>query len=161
MTKASTFVRSWLGLPNRFYGTLFQDCYISIEPEKLIHIVLKNIEDNTNNDVFTTLKNNNNFLHSKTLEYNTVFTFKIPIDKENDFDNFVIGRYSKLSNSAKELIIMSHEGMKNIKNLAVILYPEKRHRDALSQKLDFQIKDDAEIYDKPDLTKELLPEIYK
>jgi hypothetical protein len=161
MTKASTFVRSWLGLPNSFYGTLFQDCYISIEPEKLIHIVLKNIEDNTNNDVFTTLKDNNNFLYSKTLEYNTVFTFKIPIDKENDFDNFVIGRYSKLSNSAKELIIMSHEGMKNIKNLAVILYPEKRHRDTLSQKLDFQIKDDAEIYDKPDLTKELLPEIYK
>lgn len=160
MTKSSTFVRSWLGFSNSFY-TNFNDCFISIEPEKLIHIIINKSKDNNHEEVFNKLIENRYFLYKKDLDFLCVFTFKVPDNKEQDFDNFVLGKYSQFSNSAKELIIMSHEKMDNIKNLAVILYPEKRHRDALGKALNADLKIDAEIYSKPDMTKELLPEVYK
>ena len=162
MTKSSTFLRSWIGFPNSFYKDVFHDCYISIEPEKLIHIVLKKQENNQHEEVFNKLKENKYFMHSKDItSHLCVFTFSIPEDREEDFDKFVIGRYSQFTDSSKELILMSHEDMKNVKNLAIILYPEKKHRDALASSLNAEIKSDAEIYSKPDITEELLPESYK
>ena len=162
MTKSSTFLRSWIGFSNNFYKDVFHDCYISLEPEKLIHIVLKKEEDNKHEEVFNKLKENKYFMYSKDItSFLCVFTFSIPEDKEDDFDKFVVGQYSKFTDSSKELILMSHENMNNVKNLAIILYPEKKHRDALASSLGAELKSDAEIYSRPDITEELLPESYK
>lgn len=157
MTKSSTFVRCWLGFSNTFYNGLFHDCYISIEPEKLIHIVLKKDDSQQYEEISQQLKDHKWFLKTQTTGDYVIFDFEIAEEREDDFDKFIVGQYSKLSDSAKELILMSHEKMDNIKNLAVILYPEKRHRDMLSQALDFELNPNAEVYDRPDITKELLP----
>jgi hypothetical protein len=160
MTKASTFVRSWLGFANSFYDGMFHDCYISIEPEKMIHIVLvEKKEDKQYEEISNKLKEHSWFSNLRPSDGFVIFDFDIPEDRIDDFDNFIKGKYSKLSSSAKELILMSHENMDNIKNLAVILYPEQKHRDQLAQLLNDDISPEAEVYDKPDITKELLPQI--
>lgn len=156
MSKSSTFVRSWIGFDNAFYGRLFHDCYISTEP-KTIHIILKKYEDITEVEEakIEALRDNHLFKSEEEYHGNLIMNFDVPEDKIGDIDSFLSGSYSKLSDSAKELIIMSHSNMKNIKNLAIILYPQREHRDKLSKILDYELPENAEIHDKPVLEEEL------
>ncbi len=156
-TKASTFVRCWIGFSNEFYNGFFYNCYISIEPEKTIHIILKKpIENNKEfSDIMDSLRSNRHYREENESGALLIIDFNIPEDKEEDFDNFILGKYSKFSETTKELIIMSHADIRNIKSLASILYPTQKHRDELSKKLDFDLPSDAEIHSKPDMVKEI------
>jgi hypothetical protein len=158
MTKSSIFVRSWLGFPNSFYNGLFNDCFISIEPTKMIHIVLNKPTTEEHSSIVSELQEHRFFADSKVLDdEKIVLSFNLDEDYDDDFDNFIKGKYSQLSDSAKQLIIMSQVSHENIKNLAVILYPEDRHRKKLSEKLGMELPDDAEVYDRPDIEKEIIP----
>jgi len=138
----------------------FINCYV----DKDYHIYLifevdKDFEQLTQG-IFTYIKEDNEYLLETTMnndEY--IFKFRIPQECEKDFDMFMKGSYSNFSILHKNKLLLYFQD-KPIKqgrlvNVANAIYPENFKRLQIAKELDVDVSLIHEVFDPPNLDKEL------
>ena len=86
--------------------------------------------------------------------YYVLFVFNVPVKFQNDYINFIKGKYSKLSPELKENILKFH-GEDNNSSIGQILYKSKKRRLRLEEAVGESLPIDAELLDIPDLNIEI------
>lgn len=155
-TKACQFIRPMLGHSPMFYGPRFYNCYVSTNPST-IHIVFKKpLPDEHYNYTLEVLRFDDHFIEEVNYGNYLVMSFKVPEIFEDDFYQFLDSKYSKMSDFYKEEILSLHISWRQVyRNLSDILYPQKKHREAIENRLDVTLEKDAEIFDRIEFSEEL------
>ena len=86
--------------------------------------------------------------------YFTLFVFDIPTDFLEDYQNFCLGKYSKLSATLKDKIFKFHQADAN-SVLGQILYKSTKRRLRMQESLGIEISPDAELLSLPTLDQEV------
>lgn len=79
-----------------------------------------------------------------------MFVFKVPEEYQEDYNNFLQSKYSKLSDNYKKKII-SYHGATNSKNAAFlesILYKHPERRKLVEERIGRKLRDDNELSEK-------------
>lgn len=155
-TKSSDFIRHLLGYSLSFWGTDYYNTYIDPE-EKYIYIVFKKPYDNPNkvNDISEELMVNTDFVSYISNENWLIFKFHVPLKYDKDFNFFLNGSYSKLSEDFKQAILslFFRYNKSSYETFKKIFYPSNEHIDRLEKYLDCKLPV-REVYDIPDLDQE-------
>lgn len=133
-----------------------------IDREYHVYIVFEKDNNfvNLNQNYLQYLKDNNEYIESyeeDTDEY--IIKFNIPEEYYKEFDLFIQGKYSKFSENYKNRLCF-YFGRKSIKeghlvNIVNAIYPEDFKRLQIAKHLDVDVSLIREVYDPPNLTKEL------
>lgn len=155
-TKSSDFIRHLLGYSLSFWGTDYYNCYIDPE-EKQVYIVFRKPFTNINkiNDITEELVVHSDFISYVSNENWLVFKLHIPIKYDKDFNFFLKGSYSKLSEDFKQTILslFFRYSKSSYETFKKIFYPSNEHIDKLEKFLDCKLPV-REVYDIPDLDEE-------
>ena len=158
--KSTIFIRPLLGLPNSIYKNNYKNTFITIEPDMKIHLAFERIPDDklTNEQIecFKLLESLNSFQRQDISDDQVIYTFSPDPDTQYDVTTFLNGKYSKMSEGAKTMIIMSQYNLNNVPVLANILWPNAEARKIISDKLGETLAEDAEVFSSPELEEELL-----
>ena len=156
LNKSTTFIRPLLGLANNAYTDNYRNCYITLEPEMLIHLVFDNTEPTEHQRAtFQSL----DCLHSFRDKYvdgsNLIYTFTPDEETRGEVAKFVSGHYSHMSEGAKQTILFSQHNVNNVTMITNILWPNDDTRKKLSELLGESLGKDAEVYSRPDIEEEI------
>lgn len=158
-TMATTFVRPLLGLPNAMYTENYVNCFIKTGNMTKIYLQFRAKDDSQLTDqqksTFEMLDNHPMFDGVNTNNGITTYTFLADNELTYDINRFAEGKFSKMSTSAKEMILFSQYNKDNVPVLSKILWPSDEDRKKLSEDLGDEIAADAEILSRPDLTVEV------
>ena len=163
-SKASLFLLPILGTRHDdfFYHTLFCNAFIALEDEPNCLALLYRF---SGKGEFLRFEQKLRQLSSfKRMEdpspYFTLFVFNIPTEYLEDYQNFCLGKYSKLSATLKDKIFQFHQADAN-SVLGQILYKSTKRRLRMQESLGMQIDEDAELLSVPNLEQEVYrKEIY-
>ncbi len=156
--KATTFVRPLLGYPNAIYTNNYKNCFIEKNGEDYkIHLVFNKVDTLSANqqETFKLLDEHILFESKEELANNIIYTFRTDDNIKYDIDKFLEGKYSKMSDSGKQMIIFCQYDLQNVVALSAILWPNDEDRKELSERLGATMKDDAEVFSAPNLSDEL------
>lgn len=153
-SKATFFILPLLGQPSYWYYGLM-NCYLGDEINK---------PELTLNKIFIQVKSYDNKLNGipyfnqfYKLEDNTyMYVFNIPDKFVDDYERFCKGEYSKMSETAKQLICKL-SGVKPIMNSTVykVLYKTLDQKNKVEQLIGQVLPDSAELYSIPNMESEL------
>jgi len=164
--KSTTFVRSMLGYSPLFFGYMYYNTYISVNPERMYIVFSKPSKNTIDKDkdkyekqypyIFETLKKHSCFLEDISTDTFTIFIFSIPENYSNDFYLFLEGAYSKMSTLYKEELLALHSPIPNAyEKVKGILYPAPHHKEYLAKKLGVDIDMIKEIFSKIEYSEEV------
>lgn len=148
-TKSSFFITPMIG-ENRIYfrwDNYFVNTFIT-EDKKIIVLYRFFSSDDYKRFEFGVMKHH---LFEKLLDYDTqhvAFQFKIPDNYLDDYNKFVSGKYSRMSENYKKLILKFH-GLDRDSTLSKILFKSDDRKKQLELDLGSSIPADIELYDRP------------
>tara|TARA_R110000868_G_scaffold79778_5_gene226872 strand:+ start:2715 stop:3308 length:594 start_codon:yes stop_codon:yes gene_type:complete len=158
VTKSNIFVRSMLGYAFDFYGENFHNCYIGGDTQKdVLYLTFKKpISDQTKfNKILETLSIDEYYIGYKTSEDWCIVKMYVPMHYLNDFNKFVNGKYSQMSEDFKEnllSILLRYDKTKTLfSRTKSCLYPTKEARKHLSESLGVVLDKDAEVASVPNM----------
>tara|TARA_R100001510_G_scaffold15057_1_gene12362 strand:+ start:1019 stop:1756 length:738 start_codon:yes stop_codon:yes gene_type:complete len=163
-TKSSVFIMPMLSGSKDlyFYNTLFLNCFIATEdyPNSIILLyrfsgsaLFLKFEQALKK--FTTFKD-----MIDPSPHHVMFVFDIPSKYKDDYNKFILGKYSHFSPELKDAIFKFHKTDMH-SSLGQILYKSEKRRLRLSQNLGMEIPTDMELFDIPDPEDEIYnPKIY-
>ncbi len=152
--KSCFFILPFLGHPSYWYYGLI-NTYLGDEtnkPEFNLNKIFVQVKVYDNK--LTDIPYFNQFYR---LEDNTyMYVYNIPSKYQDDYTKFYQGKYSQMSENAKELICKL-SGIKPIINSDVfrILYKTAEQRYKVEQSIGQKLPDDAELYSIPDMELEI------
>ena len=157
-TKSLIYILPMLEHSYEFYGSSFYNCYIDAVND-YIYLVFRKPFDNIFYFTESIIIENSNY--QKVVTDNKIFKiykFKIPTIYINDFNQFVKGKYSKMSSKYKQYLLSVYEKNKYYYNdIKKTLYPTKMDRITLMRDLevtDLPGGDNAEVTSVPNLKEE-------
>lgn len=157
-SKASLFLLPILGTRHDdfFYHTLFCNAYIAVEDESNCLALLYRFSGRGDFLQFEQyLRKLPTFKRmADPSPYFTLFVFDIPTDFLEDYQNFCLGKYSKLSATLKDKIFKFHQADAN-SVLGQILYKSTKRRLRMQESLGIGISPDAELLSLPTLDQEV------
>jgi hypothetical protein len=160
----NTFVLPMVGLNHKTLPNNFINSYI-LDDYKVVAVYDKNTDYN---DIFAhhlnrVLDNNKHLIEYQDLDDEIDIFFKIPEEFKDDFDLYLLGKYSEFSDDFKA-VLTSFFGIKTIKEGHTVsvhntIYPEDFKRKLIAEHLSYKnsvidytlIK---EVLDRPNLDKE-------
>jgi hypothetical protein len=155
-TKSSDFIRHLLGYSLSFWGTDYYNCYIEPD-ERCMYLVFRKPFDNINkiNNITEELIVHTDFISYISNENWLIFKLHIPVKFEKDFNFFLSGSYSKVSEDFKQTILslFFRYNRGSYDTFKKIFYPSNEHIDRLERYLDCKLPV-REVYDIPDLDEE-------
>jgi hypothetical protein len=161
-TKSTVFIRCMLGYNPTFYGQCFSDTYITIEPNMIVLVFNKantQRELDISTKVYDILKENSNFIEYSDTSFYDIFKFKVPDKYKADFELYIDGKYSKMSNEYKTALLNLYTQFSEIRtDLYHILYPTERERRLLERRLAVRLPEDAEIFSSIEFREEIYDE---
>lgn len=162
-TKSTVFIRCMLGYNPSFYGQCFHDTYITIEPNSIVLVFNKPNsakELEISSKIYDILKNNKNFIEFFETDFYDIIKFEVPEKYKQDFETYIQGSYSKLSEGYKTALLGLYTQFSEIRtDLYHILYPTDRERKLyIEDKFDVKASPDAEILSIIDLEEEIYDE---
>lgn len=148
-TKTSLFLFPMLGGERRllFYDTLFINAFIEKrDGVDCILLLYKNSKRKAFLEFVGLLNKISSFIAVENpSSKHLLLVFKVPTKYKKDFENFKLGKYSKLRDSYKLQILDFHrfdiDG-----NMGQILFKSKERREYLERKLDAELPKDSELY---------------
>lgn len=156
-TKSLLFVLPMLGHNYYFYGDCLYNVYI--DPIKdYIYIVFKKPLNNFY--FFTETFITNFYLFDKFVLDNKLFKvarFRVSKNNVSDFNQFLSGKYSKMSSNYKQHLLMVYNETDEFDYIKKVLYPSKMDRIELMRKLNVSFlpgESNAEIEAIPNLKEE-------
>jgi hypothetical protein len=169
-TKASLFIMPMMPGPKEayFYDKFFLNCFVGTEKETNVIALLYRYSGIAMFVEFEkALQGFKNFKSVSDPSNQTVlFVFEVPKKYFRDFEKFMNGQYSKISDSYKKRILEFHK-VSATSVIGQILYKDPKRREELNAKIvdpskpTEGIAKDAELYSIPDLeTETFKPEIY-
>ena len=152
--KACFFILPLLGHPAYWYYGLI-NCYLGDEtnkPEFTFNKIF--IQVKTYDNKLTGIKYFNQFYKLEDETY--MYVFNIPEQYEDDYERFYRGRYSEMSESAKN-IICKHSGVKPVMESTVykVLYKTLDQKTKLEELIGQKLPNSAELYSIPDINVEI------
>ena len=163
-TKSSVFIMPMLSGSKElyFYNTLFLNCFIATEDHPNSIILLYRFSGSAlflkfeqALKKFTTFKD-----MIDPSPHHVMFVFDIPTKYKDDYNKFILGKYSHFSPELKAAIFKFHKTDMH-SSLGQILYKSEKRRLRLSQNLGMEIPPDMELFDIPDAEDEIYnPKIY-
>lgn len=154
------FILPMVGINYKTLPDELINCYIDEEYHTyLVFEKNENFEKLLDN-YFNHIKNTNNFLVLYEEDTDEVtFKFKIPSQFEKDFDLFIDGSYSKLSDILKDRLCL-YFGKKTIQanhevSIYNAIYPQDFKRKQIAYRVGEDVKYIIEVLDKPNLQEEL------
>lgn len=158
ITKSSIFVRSMLGYSFDFYSENFHNCYIGGDTQKdVLYLTFrKPILDPTKfNKMLEALSTDEYYIGYKTSEDWCIVKMYVPMQYLNDFNKFINGKYSQMSEDFKEnllSILLRYDKTKTLfSRTKACLYPTKESRKSLGEALGVTIDKDAEVASVPNM----------
>jgi len=121
---------------------------------KYIYIVFKYIDSKSFQEIEQFFKNIKEFV--KVIEPNysyTIYKLKIPEEFQNDVDLIIEGKYSQISDKAKQRIINVNELSKS-SFITKILYKDEKLKKEIEKVLDVKIPEHLDLYNKMEITNE-------
>ena len=91
--------------------------------------------------------------------YYVLFVFDIPPKFQDDYNKFILGKYSHFSPELKDRIFKFHK-VDLDSSIGHILYKSEKRRLRLQESLDVKISKNAELFDIPDLEYEVFNKEY-
>ena len=88
-----------------------------------------------------------------------LFVFNIPLRFLDDYNKFILGKYSRFSSELKENILKFHQ-IDNNSSIGQILYKSKKRRLRMQESLGIEIPKDFELFDIPKLEEEIFDKNY-
>jgi len=152
--KSCSFILPLLGKPRAYFDGLI-NCYLGDEMNKsqyTLNGIFIHIKDYY--DSLTYIEYFNNFYKLEDDTY--IFMYDIPDKFLNDYHKFYTGKYSQMSEEAKDLIC-NFTGTKPIMNNIVykVLYKTADQKEIIEKLIGEKLPFDAEVYSIPDLDKEV------
>lgn len=168
INKSYTFILpmcniNYKSLPNNFKNTYLNNIH-DINPQLILEFTYDNI-DSFLFDKFVHFIINTNSCYNCKIDNGTniYYVFNIPNNFIPDFKHFLNGSYSLFSEKYKQILIdiFGRQSNKESKEPSMIdvLYPADYKITQLANELEVDKKLIKELWDKPDLQKEILPEI--
>lgn len=159
-TKSTVFIRCMLGYNPSFYGQCFHDTFITIDPNTIVLVFNK---ANTQKEldislkIYDILKNNKNYISSTETDFYDILKFNVPEKYVDDFNHFINGKYSKMSEGYKTSLLNLYTQFSDIRtDLYHILYPtDKERKKYIEDRFDVKVSPDAEILSIIDFAEEL------
>lgn len=158
ITKSSIFVRSMLGYSFDFYGEDFHNCYLGGENQKdVLYLTFKKpLKDLLKfQKVLESLSMDEYYIGHKQSENWYIIKMFIPMQYITDFNKFLEGRYSHLSEEFKEnllSILLRYDRTKTLfSRTKACLYPTKDARKRLEEALGVTLDKDAEVASVPNM----------
>lgn len=136
------------------------NCYIDMDYHVLLVFEKNENFESLFTNYFSHIKNTNNFLALYEEDIDEVlFKFRIPSSFESDYNLFVQGYYSKLSNNLKDRLCL-YFGKKTIQTnheatVYNAIYPQVFKRKQIADRLGVKIEMIQEVLDIPNLTEEI------
>jgi len=159
---STIFLLPMLGYkPRYFHENEFISCYIHEDLQKKIVLCFENSSREEFKNIIWTMQTHEDFLSVdyEDDEKEVVVVFKVPRDKEVDYNLFKIGRYTKFSNEYKE-ILLNYSGRKTGAGKCIMMidslnpdYLAKKYR---ADKMGVSINDltNGEVMSVPDMSRE-------
>lgn len=144
MNKSNIFARGLLGIPFSKYDDNYLQTRVVV-PDKVALF----FNDECSDSCFI---EHPNLISSNYSKDGHVLIYHLP-HLSADIENFLSGKYRKMSEVSKFAIMFCSEENKD--QLWQIFYPSKDRIKALSKYLDYPLGDDAEVYDKPNVEEEV------
>ncbi len=158
ITKSSIFVRSMLGYSFGFYGEDYHNCYIGGDNQKdVMYLTFKKPLKNPIKfqNILETLSSDQYYIGYKISDNWYIIKMFVPLEYINDFNKYLEGKYSKLSEDFKSNllnILLRYDRTRTLySRTKECLYPSKESRRNLSESLGVTLDKDAEIASIPDL----------
>lgn len=163
INKSTTFIMPFLGYNKETFrfNNEFIKCYIGTEEfgdyGNNIYLLYRYSADIN----FVKFEENiliQNPLYEETYEvdkYQTLYKFKIEEKYKNDIDKIIKGKYSEISEDAKNKILKFNNAITN-GDLEQILYKRKERRLKLEEELKINIDENAELYSIFNIEDEIL-----
>lgn len=129
-------IRSHLGIIDTFLGDVNEDVF-----NNKLYILCES--QNTH------IENNENIIKSYEVEEGLMYVLNIPQKFDNEYINFLKGKYSKYSEESKEILCL--KACKNSNKepyetqVYAILYKTKARRDSIEEKLNVKLDEEAEL----------------
>jgi hypothetical protein len=163
-TKSSLLIMPMLGGNKNlyFYNQYLINCFIGTKEdgEGFIVLLYRWSKDPLFLKFEAALKQFRNFIEFIDISADFVlFKFKVPVKYEEDYEKFIKGEYSKLSNQYKNQVLKFNEA--DIESqIAQILYKGERRRNRLEHSLGITLDSDAELFSVIDRDLELFDKNY-
>jgi hypothetical protein len=135
-----------------FYNSLFVNAFIGIEGQyDCVGLLYRFSGSSVFLKFEQALKKFKSFKYTvDPSPYYVLFVFDVPKKFQQDYDNFIRGKYSKLSPELKENILKFH-GVDDHSSVGQILYKSKKRRLRLEETIGVTLPIGAELLDIPDL----------
>ena len=150
-----------LGFRHSDLGEGFINAYLSkIDDNYVIYFVFYSISEGLD----ATIKHNPYFLDSFSTDKLDYYVFDIPSEYENDFNLILEGKYSKIDNDLKTIILKNtltpsyyrHKPTRQTTKIYGILYKTDVFRHYLEKKLNADIDPDNELWEMFDIDEETI-----
>lgn len=166
-TKASMYVFPMLPGPKEayFYHRLFMNCFVALPGEDRVIAILYRFSGIKSFATFeNALKKLDIFLRMVDDGPTTLYVFKVPPRWEKDYDHFIAGKYSKMSDAYKRRVLDFH-GVDKRNVYGQILYKDEETADARRKHVENMIgqslQEHEELQSVPELSMETYdPEVY-
>jgi hypothetical protein len=145
-----------------FYDNLFMNCFVGTpEKSEVVSLLYRFSANRKFVDFEGAIKKLSNFISMEDSECTVLYVFDIPKKHRKDYNLFLEGKYSLISESYKERILDFHKGTHLGYELEAILYKHESRREQVENRIGQNLLDSEEVYSIPNLFSEIYdPEIY-
>ena len=156
-TKASVFVVPMIfdNRSNMFFSRLMLNCFIATESDKECIAILYRFSGTKDFLQFESeIERHPNYLRTEeTSKVTTMYIFSIPDKWKEDYDKFLIGKYSAFSPAYKVKLLNFHMEGEGSALHSILTRDPERQRD-LSEKLGVKLHPHEEVMSSPTIEKE-------
>jgi len=165
LNKSSMFIMPFLGYDRKYFKwqTDFVNCFIETELDDTpsIYLWYKYIPTVEMEHLENKLSRHPDFDSQKDVDqYHVLYRFNIPKKYLNDYNLILKGKYSYISEVAKERILNFHFSSKD-RPLGNILYRDPKRRERMEKDLNVKIPEDLDLHDPFYKKEEVYLEKYK
>ena len=171
LTKSAIFIMPFLGYDRDYFkwNSVFCNCFIGTENEGTygdrVYLLYRFSGQAWFAAFEQLIKSKHNCINAIDVDSaHVLFEFSFPEEYEEDKELILEGKYSKISQKAKDRLISFHNSSRD-KPLYQILYKSPKRRKQMEQQLSVDtpvfIKEDAELFDKFEPEKEIYLNKYK
>jgi hypothetical protein len=152
LSKASMFLFPFLGYNRTFFSwnSSFVNAFVwkeNAEEGRFIYLWYKFVPSLEMEEFEEKLKNNVNFIDAEDVDdYHVLYRFLVPEKFEEDYDKIIEGKYSYITEIAKERILDFHFSSKT-RPIGKILYRDPERRERMEKEMDIIIPEDQDLHD--------------
>jgi len=163
-TKASLFILPMLpGNRDTFYYDRFLlNCFVGTKDvDNVIAVLFRFSGLKTFASLEDSMKKLKSYIKTEDPTKSTVlYLFKVPRRYQKDFDKFLEGKYSEMTENYKYKIMNFH-GVDDESSIGQILFKDPYRKEELENLLDMELPKDAELYSIPNMEQEIYdPDMY-